>query len=382
MLAARIPALLVAGATVAITALHAKSLTNKRTALLAGLVLASSLEFFRYTKTVSLDLVLTLCLTATVALIARPNARTKHIYLAAIPLALALLTKPFVGLLAAPPLALWLLSQKNTRALIHLFLSALLAGALAAPWHIAMFLKHGQPFLDEYIGSQALARITTGAHGSSPWFHYLQIAGESYWPWLIPALLACIAFARGRTYIKDKPAVTLALIWCAFWLVVLSVSTDKSGRYLVPIYPFAAILCATWLASFFNHKQFTTLDRTILPITAALAFAASASNFIPSLVVHAPASPDKESLYDFLRAHPATDPRFVMPGAKRLNSELFLATGDWPSFINAANQPTGGIIIYRSRTKADPPSKTAILFENPSYTVARLATATAKSLSE
>ena len=378
MLAARIPALLVAGATVVITALHAKSLTNKRTALLAGLVLASSLEFFRYTKTVSLDLVLTLFLTATVALIARPNARTKHIYCAAVPLALALLTKPFVGLLAVPPLAIWLISQKNARALPHLFASTALACALAAPWHIAMYIKHGQPFLDEYIGSQAVARITTAAHGSSPWYHYLQIIGESYWPWLIPVALACFAFARGRTLIKDKPAVTLALIWCAFWLIVLSISTDKSGRYLVPIYPLAAIACASWLASFLNRTQLNAVHRSVVPVTAALVLIAAASNFIPAFTVHKPMNPELSELVDFLHNNESDEQLFVGPRAKALASNIFLATSNWPMFRDPESKQMGLLVI-----RLDPdsvhrwPEHIQFVFRNMRYAVVR-----AESLSE
>ena len=398
MLAARIPALLIAMATVVITALHARSLTNTRTALIAALVLASTLEFFRYTKTISLDLVLTLFLTAFVALIARPNAKPRHILLASIPLGLALLTKPFVALLAIPPLAIWLILQHRTpkpsvssphplpsggegkrpkrarvrgsSALLYLLLAALIACAIAAPWHIAMYLKHAQPFLDEYIGSQAVSRITSNAHGSAPWWEYFRILGEAYWPWLIPFALAIITFARRQTPTKFKPAATLAIIWCAFWCIILSLSTDKSGRYLVPIYPYAAILCATWLVSFFNRAQLASIQRGAIPITAALLLLALASNFIPAIRVHKPINPELAEVLDVLNKYEGDDPIVVGPRAKALASNIFLATGNWPEFSGPGQQHPAVCVIRIPRTMLwDPAVGTEILFASGGYVV-------------
>ena len=68
------------------------------------------------------------------------------------------------------------------------------------PWHVAMFLKDGLRFIDEYLFVNVLNRAAVGVDNSPGTFeHYTSQIGHGMWLWaaLLPAALAA-AFLRGR----------------------------------------------------------------------------------------------------------------------------------------------------------------------------------------
>src|SRR6185369_2680788 len=107
---------------------------------------------------------------------------------AGIPIGLALLCKPLVGFVFFPIAAVVLIVLARPRLILALVPSALIAAAIAAPWHISMYSLHGHEFVRQYFGAEIADRATgalQAGHKSPipPWFYVLQIL-RGYWPWL------------------------------------------------------------------------------------------------------------------------------------------------------------------------------------------------------
>jgi 4-amino-4-deoxy-L-arabinose transferase-like glycosyltransferase len=121
-----------------------------------------------------------------------------------------------------------------------------LAVALVAPWGIAIaFASHGA-FYQQSLGHDFAAKIFGGeeSHGAPPGY-YLALASITFWPATL-FLLPAIAFAvRSR----QDPSIRFLLAWAgAVWLLFELVPT-KLPHYILPAYPALALLAAIWTTS-------------------------------------------------------------------------------------------------------------------------------------
>lgn len=146
-------------------------------------------------------------------------------------LGLAILAKAFLPALLFVPV--WLVARGKRLPII--------AGAVlvAAPWHIAMLLKHGHAFWDVYFWQQQVGRFNSARllHGQPFWF-YLAVLPLGLFPWT--PLFALLA--RKKTY-TDVRVSSLA-IWLALALVFLSAFANKLPGYLLSLLPSMAIVLA------------------------------------------------------------------------------------------------------------------------------------------
>jgi 4-amino-4-deoxy-L-arabinose transferase-like glycosyltransferase len=102
---ARFPSILAALGVVGLTMLIiVREIGSRREALASGLVLASTYEFFRRTREISLDFwqLFFLMAAAYLAITALRRDRRSRLVLAGIPIGLTLLCKPLVGLIVIP----------------------------------------------------------------------------------------------------------------------------------------------------------------------------------------------------------------------------------------------------------------------------------------
>ncbi|MDX2148824.1 MAG: glycosyltransferase family 39 protein [Planctomycetota bacterium] len=286
--ASRLPSLLAAiGAAVATVHL-ARRITNLRIGACAGMVLALSVEFFRYTRAISLDLWLVLFLMIGLAMIAEGwrSARDaervgatcdesqrrarRWIVASGVAFGLALLTKPFMGISGPLVAAAWLAwegviarSERGVRARPlwpWALASAGVALLVASPWHIGQALTHPDLFWNVYLFEQSLDRAVK-TQDPQPWWYYGRMLGENYHPWLLLTVLCLIAWGQGKLGRSgtstpgtstpgvpgDRSLLRLSLLWSVLWLVALTFFAGKSGRYAVVVYPLLAMPSAIWL---------------------------------------------------------------------------------------------------------------------------------------
>src|SRR6185369_2517972 len=127
LVAARLPSILAALGVVILSVLSARQFGSRSEALVSGIVLASTYEFFRRTREISLDFWQLFFVMVAVWLIAkaiRANSR-RFVILSGIPIGLALLCKPLVALFALLIFVVWFLMTNRARLILWIFAGAL-----------------------------------------------------------------------------------------------------------------------------------------------------------------------------------------------------------------------------------------------------------------
>jgi 4-amino-4-deoxy-L-arabinose transferase-like glycosyltransferase len=250
----RLPSL--AGATFAVLLTYwaALAFVPRRAALLAALMMASSVLLGVEARLAKTDAMLLLASVAAMGALARiylasqAEAEAKigwqqpAILWTAIAAGVLLkgpLILMFVGLTAAVLCAIdrslqWLWSLRPVPGLLWLLL-------LASPWFIAIAAKSGSNFFVQAIGHDMLDKVTSGqeAHGAPPGY-YLLLFWVTFWPGAVLAVLAASVVWKSR----QEPGVRFLLAWLLpSWLVFEAVMT-KLPHYVLPLYPAIAILIA------------------------------------------------------------------------------------------------------------------------------------------
>jgi hypothetical protein len=134
------------------------------------------------------------------------------------------------------------------------------------PWHIAMYLREGVRFIDEYVFTHVLNRAAVGVDNSPGTFgYYTSQIGHGMWLWaaLLPgALAASLLRARPDTR-EGRVRFTMAL-WAICSVFFYFVVQTKFHHYILPAVPALGVLVA-----FFLHDILTRRDR-LHPLYALL----------------------------------------------------------------------------------------------------------------
>lgn len=122
----------------------------------------------------------------------------------------------------------------------------LIFAAIAAPWYIAIAIQSGGAFFAESLGKDLLGKVGNAAekHWGPPGY-YLATIWVSFWPWTPLALLAVpLAWAE-----RSTPQMKFLAGWIIpHWLLFALLST-KLPHYVLPVLPAIAGLVGYWLTS-------------------------------------------------------------------------------------------------------------------------------------
>ncbi len=160
--------------------------------------------------------------------------------------ALAILTKGPLGILPIILLTGLELFQKRIkrRELINAYL---VLSLVVLPWYIFMTVVFGYEFIQANIGYHIAERILIPleGHEASPWFYLEILTSKKMFVFnflLVPALLWVIL----KKKYKDQRIMFLVLM-VAFCFIVPSLAQTKLTWYILPIYPFAAMLIGAFI---------------------------------------------------------------------------------------------------------------------------------------
>ena len=248
LVAARVPSILAAVGVLALSMLSVRNLGTRREAVISGIVLASTYEFFRRTREISLDMWQLFFLMIAVWLVTktfRHGARWPLV-VCGIPIGLALMCKQLVGLMVLPIFAVWLAIAGRARLIIWLVLGALPMSILvAAPWHLYMYSIFGESFARHFFGREVIERAQRSDQQNSA-FYYLIENSRTYWPWMIGLIYAiwlCLKKSQ-RSLSQRRGFVVPATIWVGVWLGAISIFADKKPNYALPLYPMLSWIVA------------------------------------------------------------------------------------------------------------------------------------------
>ena len=227
----------------------------------AAILLASCTAWIAWSDFALTDLPLAVCFSAAVFL-ALPlvrSADTEHVSvrLATIGacLGLAMLAKGLVPLALALP-GVWFLRHYWNR----YWLAAMVCTVVAAPWYVAMCLRHGAPFVEEFFLKQHFARLYSASlQHLQPWYYYVPILLGGLYPWTPLLFLLC----RRRPWDARR---RFLLATALFGFVLFSVSANKLPGYLLPLLPALFAL----IGAEFEQKEIAELRRAWLAPCALL----------------------------------------------------------------------------------------------------------------
>ncbi len=184
-------------------------------------------------------------------------------------LALSVLAKGFGGVvLAALTLGLYCAVTRDIRWLVRVLnpWGVILFAVIALPWMAAMYFKHGNAFVADFIVKQHFRRFLTSelAH-PGPWWYYGPILLAGLFPWT-----AHVFVARGwRQAMADHRRVFL-LCWIASMLLFFSPSQGKLPGYILAVLPAIAM----WIGEEWKRAQLWQM-RVICALQALFLLAVS-----------------------------------------------------------------------------------------------------------
>ena len=250
----RVPSLFGAIGAVLATFWCALAFVSRRGALLAGLMLASSVLLGVEARLAKTDAVLLLTVVAAMGVLARAYLKPRETEIA--PLSWGLVAAFWgalaAGILVKGPLVLmvvglaavalsvyersgrWLLALRPLAGIGLLFLIVL-------PWFVAIFLRVGTAFFAKSLGGDMMAKVAgaSEAHGAPPGT-YLVLFFATFFPASILAGLAAPAVWA----VRREPAARFLLAWLVPSWIVFELVMTKLPHYVLPLYPAVAILIA------------------------------------------------------------------------------------------------------------------------------------------
>jgi|GEM_PF-3173801 len=258
-----------------------KKLTNKTYLALLSAFIFSIIPFFYITsRQVRLDTPLSALMLATVYLLVLGWRQNKKLIYVLPIIALGFLLKSFAILVVIPILFIFSFIYKKWDWLKNkwLWYGLPIALIITLPWHIYQYMVWGQAFLQKYIGWNIISRVNEGFSIEEKINHleYFNKLWAFAQPWWQIFLLAIVIFLiLNHFFIKNKNTNKLfwsSLITVAFGILFFSFSKTKITTYLIPIFPYLAIVIALGFYALINKGKNKILQILYLLILIVLSF--------------------------------------------------------------------------------------------------------------
>jgi 4-amino-4-deoxy-L-arabinose transferase-like glycosyltransferase len=255
--AARLPSVLAALLVLALVYLLSMRLNGKRVALISVAMLASSLLFLTFARMAMSDMLLTLCVTASLAAfiftLSEQGSNSKALVLLGyVALALGVLAKgPVAVVLVAAPIAVEIIFRRKRADLkkLRLLPGSLLFFLIAAPYFLIVFATAGAEPLRFFFLGENLQRFTGfvyGASGRPVWYECVAFFSV-FAPW--STLIFVALWLNWRERAKNPNPTGLVHLWFVVTIVLFSLSSFKVDYYLLPAMPAAALIIGPVIAN-------------------------------------------------------------------------------------------------------------------------------------
>jgi 4-amino-4-deoxy-L-arabinose transferase-like glycosyltransferase len=269
----RLPSVLAAAGTVAVTYVMGARLAGPLTGLVAATVLVSSATFVEWARAGRLEMLLVLWLTLGLWSGVRwlQEGTRRHVVVLGLALGLGCLTKGPVALMPLGTLivAVALLGRWSRRVVTDLAFVLALALALPIAWLGLAAATHAG--LDEYlkavIGNFASeVRVTRNRHA----LFAAEEIGAGFLPWTLT--LPGTVLVLVRQWPTSGRVLIIPLLWAGAVLVTFTVLMSPRAVYFLPMYPALAVVVAwAWSASSMRERQWMLAPLVTAVVVIALA---------------------------------------------------------------------------------------------------------------
>jgi 4-amino-4-deoxy-L-arabinose transferase-like glycosyltransferase len=248
----RVPSLVGAIGAVLLTYWTALAFVTRRGAVLAGLIMCSSVLLNVEARLAKTDAMLLLTVVAVMGAMARiylawqrgednlrPSWAEPAIFWTALaagilikgPLILMFVALTILALAILDRSAAWLWRLRPGLGVLWLLL-------LVLPWFVLIFLKAGDTFFSDSLGGDMLSKLSAQeSHGAPPGVYFL-LFWITFWPGAPLAGMAAPAIWRARR----EPGAQYLLAWLVPSWIVFELVMTKLPHYVLPLYPAIAIL--------------------------------------------------------------------------------------------------------------------------------------------
>ncbi len=244
-----------------------EALYNKRTGILAAIMLIASQSTLLYNNDVHTDIVLTMCVVIALWQLHKfISEKNWWNYIAGFTfVGLAVITKGPVGM-AVPVFAiiaqlLIIKKYKLFRPVVWLP-GLLIVLAIATPTLIGLYHQFGVDGIKFFFWTNNLGRITGTYTGTNnDYLFYLHTVGYLFLPFSLLTYFGVFQeiknwISNRFSFLKSHEGITMAI---PVFLIILSVAKTKSPHYMLPVIPLIAIITAKWTdrliqGSLFSHK--------------------------------------------------------------------------------------------------------------------------------
>ncbi|HBE79276.1 MAG TPA: glycosyl transferase family 39 [Firmicutes bacterium] len=243
----RLPVIILACLLLGLLTYYFGTRLGKKVGVIAGLILATTCNFFWMAMRVNLDIPLIFCTTLALILLYEELAGTKpsyKSYLAFFLMGVGTLFKSQAALIPIAVIIVYALLSKKGKQLKNIpwFRGFLLYLAVVAVWVVSSYIIGGYSYFKVTILDQ-IVTYSTGAKGHpGPFYYYLTSFPFEALPWTIFIIPAFYYLYQKRNELPDL--VKFALIWFITIFIIFSIIGSKRGIYLLQLYPAFALLIA------------------------------------------------------------------------------------------------------------------------------------------
>ncbi len=240
-----------------VTYLLGRKMFKDGVGLLAGFILATSLQYMLQSHFAIFDIPLVFfeMLALLFFFYWAEDRKPGYYYLFFLAMGLAVLMKGPIGILL--PLLVIIPFLASTGALRDLFNLKLVPGLIIAylfggTWYTAETLIHGKAFTDSVFGFYMIGRYLTSIEQHyGPWYFYVPVLLVGFLPW-ISFLPFSITYQWSRKGDGDN---LFSVMWMGIVFLFFTIAGTKLPGYVMPLYPIAAISVAKMMQDFFSGED-------------------------------------------------------------------------------------------------------------------------------
>ncbi len=247
-----------------ITYICGRRLFDRRTGLIAAIILATAPLYFANAHYADLDLEIAVFISSSllcfITAIQHERLRAYFLYAGYFFAALAFLTKGLIAL-AFPGaiLGCWMLLTDRIKLIkqMHLIRGSLLFLAISLPWYI-LAQRANPEFLHYFFITQQVTRFLSHANfnNQAPFWFYLPIILIGFFPWTSFLLQALWQACQRIWQAREQAQIELfLLLWIAIILIFFSIPASKIVGYILPLFPALALLTARYLSEAWDFTK-------------------------------------------------------------------------------------------------------------------------------